>query len=248
MPILKQGISSPCPCFPLLTFLSLVCFKEKVYIFTCFIPIHLLQFYQCAFCPNFYWNFLKSPMTYRHNSPRYFLPPYLPTLGPPWQNMLMRSSLKSSVSPATASISNDSLQDCFSPYLPNILPISGGFSSSNITFMHMFLKSLFLIQSLFSNSWHTWPLCANPNAWGFGPLLVFIHISSTIFTRHPTLCEGCGRFFFFFLCGWLSHSQEKFLQDRDYGTGWPIPWSCILSYIKVARTCWMESMYSGIKV
>ena len=45
VPILKQGISSPRLCFPLLTFLSLVCLKQKVYISTCFIPIHLLKFY-----------------------------------------------------------------------------------------------------------------------------------------------------------------------------------------------------------
>ena len=44
VPMLKPG-TSPRPCFPLLTFLSLVCFKEKVYISTCFVPIHLLKFY-----------------------------------------------------------------------------------------------------------------------------------------------------------------------------------------------------------
>lgn len=159
VPILKQR-TSPHPCFPLLTFLSLVCFKERYVFSTASYPFTCLNSHQCAFCPNFYWNFSShrwptftkcSP-----DSPWYFLPPYLPILEPPWQNMLMSSSPKSSALSYRP------------PYLT--IPFKIVFSLSFLILylslgVSVFKHYLYAHDSqisipdpvLFSNSWHTWP-------------------------------------------------------------------------------------------
>lgn len=90
----------------------------------------------------------------------FFLPPYLPILGPPWQNMLMCWSLKSSVSLATASTPNDSLQDCFFPLTLLILYLSLGVSVLQILLLCTWFSNLYLWPSPCSQTPDTPDLCA----------------------------------------------------------------------------------------